>query len=70
MNITIVYDTKTGKYLRDKHRALFIGYIPTPTRNYLLGVYIDEPEGYNYYGGAVAAPVFAKSIRQILKLNQ
>ncbi len=46
-----------GKYI-----ASFIGYYPADKPEYVVYVYVDEPQGA-YYGGVVAAPI-AKSIFQ------
>lgn len=47
-------------YVKDKHRALFLGFAPGSRPNLIIGVMIDEPSAGKYYGGAVAAPVFSR----------
>lgn len=47
-------------YLKDKHRALFIGFAPGSDPRLIVGVMIDEPSAGKYFGGAVAAPVFSR----------
>jgi cell division protein FtsI (penicillin-binding protein 3) len=46
-------------YVADKHRALFMGFAPGNAPKVIVAVMIDEPSAGKYYGGAVAAPVFA-----------
>lgn len=48
-----------NSYVADKHRALFIGFAPGKAPKMIVAVMIDEPSAGKYYGGAVAAPVFA-----------
>jgi cell division protein FtsI/penicillin-binding protein 2 len=45
-------------YKSGKHIASFIGFLPAENPQLLICVKIDEPQK-GYYGGAVAAPVFA-----------
>ena len=56
-----------GAYTSDKHRALFAGFAPADKPALVMTVIIDEPQG-PYYGGSVAAPVFAEAAQQILPL--
>lgn len=48
-----------GRYARDKYVASFVGFAPASDPRLVIAVMIDEPQGSNYYGGLVAAPVFA-----------
>jgi cell division protein FtsI (penicillin-binding protein 3) len=47
-----------GKYVRD-YVASFVGFAPVSHPRIIIAVMIDEPSGKQYYGGEVAAPVFA-----------
>ncbi len=51
----------------DRHRALFAGIVPASQPRLAAVVMLDEPEG-DYYGGHVAAPVFAKVMAACLRL--
>ncbi len=51
----------------DRHRALFAGIIPASQPRLAAVVMLDEPEG-DYYGGHIAAPVFAKVMAACLRL--
>lgn len=51
-------DLKNGGYLKDSYVASFLGFVPAKDPALAILVTLDEPGGRNYYGGAVAAPVF------------
>jgi cell division protein FtsI (penicillin-binding protein 3) len=48
-----------GHYV-DHYVASFVGLAPVSNPRLVVAVMIDDPEGANYYGGEVAAPVFSK----------
>ncbi|HEX3553336.1 MAG TPA: penicillin-binding transpeptidase domain-containing protein [Thermoanaerobaculia bacterium] len=55
-----------GGYLHGSYLPSFVGYAPAD-RAALVGVVaIAEPQGGEYYGGQVAAPVFSSITRQVL----
>jgi cell division protein FtsI (penicillin-binding protein 3) len=55
-----------GGYLRGGYLPSFVGYAPAG-RAALVGVVaVAEPQGGEYYGGQVAAPVFGSIARQVL----
>lgn len=47
-----------GRYA-DKYISSFVGFAPASDPRLIVAVMIDEPSGGVYYGGSVAAPVFA-----------
>ncbi|MBN2700361.1 MAG: penicillin-binding protein 2, partial [Methylothermaceae bacterium] len=55
-------------YADDRYRALFVGMAPASKPRLVLAVVIDEPGGKEYYGGLVAAPVFARVMEIALRL--
>ena len=57
-----------GKYLEDKHVALFAGFAPANTPKIVVVVVIDQPNRGGYYGGQVAAPIFSKITESALRL--
>ncbi|MGH8583883.1 MAG: peptidoglycan D,D-transpeptidase FtsI family protein [Gammaproteobacteria bacterium] len=57
-----------GGYARDRYLALFAGMIPASDPRLVMVVAIDEPRGTKYYGGEVAAPVFARVMREAVRL--
>ncbi len=57
-----------GGYAEDKYLSLFVGMAPASDPRMVMAVIIDEPQGEDYYGGKVAAPVFAKVMSGALRL--
>ncbi len=56
---TVHKNTDTG-YAEDDYLSLFAGYFPASAPRLVAVVMIDRPKGHEYYGGLVAAPVFAR----------
>ncbi|WP_369855014.1 peptidoglycan D,D-transpeptidase FtsI family protein [Candidatus Thalassolituus haligoni] len=52
------------------YNAVFAGIAPLTDPDLVLVVAIDEPQGREYYGGEVAAPVFSRIMEQALRLRQ
>ena len=57
-------DGKVGS--DNKDIASYCGFAPADDPQYAVLVFFDEPTGDSYYGGAVAGPVFAKIMEEIL----
>ncbi|MDF1763118.1 MAG: penicillin-binding protein 2, partial [Oleibacter sp.] len=57
-------------YEDSAYTALFAGLAPISDPELILVVVIDEPQGREYYGGEVAAPVFSRIMEQALRLRQ
>ncbi len=57
-----------GKYSDSDYLALFAGIVPASAPRLVMVVLIDEPRADSYYGGKVAAPVFAKVMSGALRL--
>ena len=55
-------------YEDKKYRSLFAGMAPASDPRLVLAVMVDEPRGGEYYGGAVAGPVFSEIMTQALRL--
>ena len=49
-----------GAKYTDKYVASFVGFAPVSDPRLVIAVVVDEPAGKQYYGGQVAAPIFAK----------
>jgi cell division protein FtsI (penicillin-binding protein 3) len=58
-----------GDYRDDSYQALFAGFAPVSDPRFVVVVVIDEPGLDQYYGGEVAAPVFAKIMTDALRLR-
>ena len=56
-----------GGYSADKYLSSFVGLAPASAPRLVVAVMIDEPLG-QYYGGAVAAPVFAQVMQGALRM--
>jgi cell division protein FtsI (penicillin-binding protein 3) len=51
-----------------KYRGWFVGMAPIEKPRVIIAVMIDEPSAGQYYGGAVAAPVFSEVAQQTLRM--
>ncbi len=56
-------------YAEDRYRAVFAGFAPVRDARLAAVVMLDEPADGAYYGGEVAAPVFARVIAGALRLR-
>ncbi|NHO65074.1 penicillin-binding protein 2 [Aestuariicella hydrocarbonica] len=61
---------KVGKdgYADDRYRSVFAGMAPAEDPRIVVVVVIEEPNTGKYYGGEVAAPIFAKVAEGALRL--
>ncbi|MDH4125228.1 MAG: penicillin-binding transpeptidase domain-containing protein [Gammaproteobacteria bacterium] len=57
-----------GGYSKDKYISIFAGLAPASDPRLAAVIVIDEPSGELYYGGDVAAPVFANIMADSLRL--
>ncbi|RPH61537.1 MAG: penicillin-binding protein 2, partial [Burkholderiales bacterium] len=55
-----------GKYV-NKYLASFVGFAPASDPRVVVAVMVDEPGAGKYYGGQVAAPVFARIVGDSLR---
>ncbi len=58
----------TGGYEADRYQSLFVGFAPVSAPRFVLAVMVDEPRG-KYFGGEVAAPVFARIMADALRMH-
>ena len=56
-----------GRYV-NRYIASFVGMAPASDPRLIVAVMVDEPEGENYYGGQVAAPVFSNVMGSALRM--
>jgi cell division protein FtsI (penicillin-binding protein 3) len=59
-----------GQYADNQHQSAFIGLLPAKDTRLVGLVVIDEPRNGDYYGGLVAAPVFAAVMTEAARLLQ
>ena len=57
-----------ASYAPNKYVSSFIGFAPASAPRLIVAVMIDEPGAGQYYGGAVAAPVFSQVMQGALRL--
>ena len=57
-----------GGYVTDRYTAVFAGIAPASDPRLVAVVVIDDPQGEKYYGGDVAAPVFARIVSGALRV--
>jgi cell division protein FtsI (penicillin-binding protein 3) len=55
-------------YEAHRHIASFVGIAPASNPRFIVAVVIHEPNHLSYYGGAVAAPLFAKVMGVTLRM--
>ena len=56
-----------SRYAEDRYVSSFVGFAPVSAPRFVIAVMIDEPSAGQYYGGAVAAPVFSKVMGYALR---
>jgi cell division protein FtsI (penicillin-binding protein 3) len=59
---------ENGGYAAHKYVSSFVGFAPISDPRLVIAVMLDEPSAGQYYGGAVAAPVFAQVMQGALRL--
>jgi cell division protein FtsI (penicillin-binding protein 3) len=59
---------ENGGYAANKYVSSFVGFAPVSAPRLVIAVMIDEPSAGQYYGGAVAAPVFSQVMQGALRL--
>jgi len=60
--------SEAGGYSEDRYHSVFAGLAPMSDPRLSVVVVIDEPGGDEYYGGAVAAPVFSDIVEGSLRV--
>ncbi|MEE9266930.1 MAG: penicillin-binding protein 2, partial [Gammaproteobacteria bacterium] len=58
----------SGGYAEDRYQAVFAGMAPITRPRLIVVVVIDEPGGKEYYGGQVAAPVYAEIMARTMRV--
>jgi cell division protein FtsI (penicillin-binding protein 3) len=59
---------ENGGYAQHKYVASFVGLAPASDPRLVIAVMLDEPSAGEYYGGAVAAPVFSAVMGGALRM--
>ncbi|MDS4040638.1 MAG: penicillin-binding transpeptidase domain-containing protein [Candidatus Competibacter sp.] len=63
-----VHKIVNGHYAKNRYFSLFAGMVPASNPRLVMAIIIDEPKGGAYYGGAVAAPVFGRTMGGVLRV--
>jgi cell division protein FtsI (penicillin-binding protein 3) len=63
-----VKKSEAGGYSDDRYIATFAGMVPASDPRLVMAVMINEPSAGKFYGGQVAAPVFAKVMTGAVRL--
>lgn len=63
-----VHKAIKGGYAEKRYRAIFAGIVPASRPRLVMAIVVDEPQGDAYFGGEVAAPIFAHVMRDALRL--
>ncbi|WP_353572104.1 penicillin-binding protein 2 [Candidatus Albibeggiatoa sp. nov. BB20] len=65
---TVRKPAKNGGYEDNAYFAVFVGLVPAEKPELVMAILIDNPKTGDYYGGDVAAPIFAKVMKPVLRL--
>jgi cell division protein FtsI (penicillin-binding protein 3) len=63
-----VHKNTEGGYAEKEYLSLFAGFIPVSAPRLIGVVIIDGPQGAEYYGGLVAAPVFGAVMHEAVRI--
>ncbi|MGH1461377.1 MAG: peptidoglycan D,D-transpeptidase FtsI family protein [Neptuniibacter sp.] len=63
-----VHKVGSGGYIDDQYLSFFAGIAPASNPRLVTVVIVDNPQGQEYYGGEVAAPVFSRAVGGALRL--
>jgi len=64
-----VHKSTSRGYAEDRYLSLFAGMLPAAHPELVAVVVIDEPKSGGHYGGLVAAPIFAKVMREAARIR-
>ncbi|MBA4141494.1 MAG: penicillin-binding protein 2 [Nitrosospira sp.] len=56
-------------YAKNRYLSTFVGYAPVSSPRFIIAVMLDEPSAGQYFGGAVAAPVFSRVMSGALRMR-
>ena len=57
-----------GRYQENRYTSVFAGIAPVTDPRFVMVVMVDDPRGELYFGGDVAAPVFAALMQDLMRL--
>ena len=59
-----------GAYQADSYMSIFAGFAPISDPEVVMVISVNDPQGVDYYGGLVAAPVFSKVMEGALRFRE
>jgi cell division protein FtsI (penicillin-binding protein 3) len=59
-----------GGYAKNRYISSFAGFVPADAPRVVIAVMVDEPTAGGYFGGEVAAPIFAEIAAESLRRMQ
>ena len=62
-----IHKNRSGAYMEAEYLSLFVGFAPASRPRLVAAVMIDTPGGDEYFGGAVAAPMFSEIMQVALR---
>ena len=65
-----IHNVGANGYIDDSYLSLFVGFAPADKPRIIAVVTVNEPSNGKYFGGEVAAPVFARVVDNALRLLQ
>ena len=57
-----------GSYASRQYVSSFVGLAPIADPRFVMAISIDDPKSQDYYGGQIAAPVFADVMDDVMRI--
>ncbi|MGB0225254.1 MAG: penicillin-binding transpeptidase domain-containing protein, partial [Litorivicinaceae bacterium] len=57
-----------GSYASRQYISSFVGLAPITNPRFVMAISVDDPRSQQYYGGQVAAPVFADVMDDVMRI--
>jgi len=57
-----------GSYASRQYISSFVGLAPITNPRFVMAISVDAPRSQQYYGGQVAAPVFADVMDDVMRI--
>ena len=57
-----------GSYASRQYISSFVGLAPIADPRFVMAISVDDPRSQRYYGGQVAAPVFADVMDDVMRI--
>ena len=57
-----------GSYASRQYVSSFVGLAPIANPRFVMAISVDDPKSQDYYGGQIAAPVFADVMDDVMRI--